>query len=57
MHGVEESAAVRLEALAYGVLAGGRVWRQPALVHKDAQSIEFIMFFDLTQKNVTCGFR
>jgi hypothetical protein len=25
-----------------------------ALVHEYAQPIEFIMFFDLTQKNVTC---
>jgi hypothetical protein len=25
-----------------------------ALVHKYAQSIEFITFFDLTQKNVPC---
>jgi hypothetical protein len=25
-----------------------------ALVHKYAQPIEFITFFDLTQKNVTC---
>jgi hypothetical protein len=26
----------------------------PALVHKYTQPVEFIAFFDLTQKNVTC---
>jgi hypothetical protein len=35
-------------------VALGRVRRGEALVHKYAQPIEFITFFDLTQKDVTC---
>jgi hypothetical protein len=32
----------------------GHFYKPLALVHKYAQHIEFITFFDLTQKNVTC---
>jgi hypothetical protein len=37
-----------------GICDTQKQWRLAALVHKYTQLIEFITFFDLTQKNVTC---
>jgi hypothetical protein len=43
-----------LLALAIRVMDYETQWYAEALVHKYAQPIEFITFFDLTQKDVTC---